>query len=407
MAHSLIISHRGVWPHHNLIVNLCTQEHVHACGQAQAHCGRGQAEAEDSRVCRHLNLLYQWKLLHLAGVEEDILLLSVFALKRLLHATRLHGADAVLLQKSPCLGGVHCSEVLSCILSSNQHDAGCTTRVLVQVLGAVIDLVLDHDPHITLSVVLGDLLLGKNGTGNWRCADSCYWCCGLSGAFCQHWGTQLPGPVGAGRADVVRSDSLWTWVHGAVPLVADLPRHWCHPTGDLITWNGRVLEPQRRVAIAVGVRVHLDAEDAVVHLANAVPRKLRWLHGVGGVDAPAADPLALQEPLHLHLRLPPCPAPVLLCGSSLSNRILWPGELGQLPCLALIQGDLCPNHLLAATNEGIARHSCSLSHRLGASKMQDTVVAGLEHGRVELHVVDDVLVIVPPALSHSRLGVNV
>mmetsp|Transcript_26379 Transcript_26379/g.42262 ORF Transcript_26379/g.42262 Transcript_26379/m.42262 type:complete len:201 (+) Transcript_26379:375-977(+) len=72
MPKSLVVRHRGVWPHHSFAVDLGLEENVHARRQAQAHGLRRQGEAEDARILGHDDLLHQGQLLRHPRVQKDL-----------------------------------------------------------------------------------------------------------------------------------------------------------------------------------------------------------------------------------------------------------------------------------------------------------------------------------------------
>ena len=69
----------------------------------------------------------------------------------------LEVADVVLLQNLPRLARVECLKLLSTVLASREKDRRRAARVIVQVLGRVVDLALDDDPESSLVSCLLDL----------------------------------------------------------------------------------------------------------------------------------------------------------------------------------------------------------------------------------------------------------
>mmetsp|Transcript_24664 Transcript_24664/g.65891 ORF Transcript_24664/g.65891 Transcript_24664/m.65891 type:complete len:450 (-) Transcript_24664:71-1420(-) len=149
--------------------------------------------------------------------------------------------------------------------------------------------------------------------------------------------------------------------------------------------------------------MYLDTENAVVAHAHHVPGQLRWLKILVGIHGAARDLAAVPQALGVHLGLPEAPAPVLVRAAGRGDLVLGASEVGNLPALALVQRDLRADHLQPAAGVRVARHP---QGRVLA-RVEHGVVPGLEHGGVDVEVVDDVLVLVPPSLGRGQLRVHV
>ena len=167
----------------------------------------------------------------------------------------------------------------------------------------------------------------------------------------------------------------------------------------------RVLEPKHVTALRVFLAVDLDSVDGVVQHAHDRPRQLHWLTVLVRVEGTAADLLGILDALQVNLRLPPGPAPMLVCGAGSCNVILWPRQICDLPGLAGVQRDLCADDLVTSAGVGIPT-DLEGGGLVICAHMHKGVVARLKHGRVDVHVVDDVLWLVPPTFSIGQVGIH-
>mmetsp|Transcript_118044 Transcript_118044/g.378381 ORF Transcript_118044/g.378381 Transcript_118044/m.378381 type:complete len:299 (-) Transcript_118044:476-1372(-) len=108
----------------------------------------------------------------------------------------------------------------------------------------------------------------------------------------------------------------------------------------------------------------------------------------------------------IDLRLPPRPAPMLVRAPCCSNLVLWASKVCDLPRFAFVERDLRTDDLHAATGVGIARDLQGAVHAI-ATEGEAGVVPRLEHRRVDVDTVDDVVGLVPPTLGSGQLGVDV
>mmetsp|Transcript_71074 Transcript_71074/g.132951 ORF Transcript_71074/g.132951 Transcript_71074/m.132951 type:complete len:244 (+) Transcript_71074:1030-1761(+) len=243
---------------------------------------------------------------------------------------------------------MHGLEVFGCILTCQEHDAGCAPRVLVQVSGAIVDFVLHDNPSTLLSGMLLNLLF-RNAVlepvvdvSACRQCRACSRCCLRWSIWCNCCGfLGKNGSLLLTRPNCcswpVWCYATWAGIDLCGQLCAKFTSIRSHPACQLCSRDSRVLKPQRRVAIAVLDGVYLDTEDAVVHHPHDIPSEFSRLESLVRVHHPAANLLALQEARDLYFGLPPCPAPVFVCGSGLSNLVLRPRQLCQLPGLASIK----------------------------------------------------------------------
>mmetsp|Transcript_52167 Transcript_52167/g.138523 ORF Transcript_52167/g.138523 Transcript_52167/m.138523 type:complete len:487 (+) Transcript_52167:1563-3023(+) len=165
----------------------------------------------------------------------------------------------------------------------------------------------------------------------------------------------------------------------------------------------RVLEAQGRLARRrVEAAVHLDAEVRVVHHAHHVPGERFRLAVHRGVPAAAEQlgVLAHHQLAHVHLQLPKAPAPVL----AILGRLLGVGQLGERPILAAVHRQLDADHLAAAARVAVALDRVLLAVALERKQL---LVGGVRDRRVDVELVDDVVGLVPPALSVGDLGGDV
>mmetsp|Transcript_91116 Transcript_91116/g.278933 ORF Transcript_91116/g.278933 Transcript_91116/m.278933 type:complete len:202 (+) Transcript_91116:873-1478(+) len=159
VASGLVIGHGRVRPHHDLALPCRLEEHVLASGQPQPALRRGQSEAEDSRVVGHHDLVHEGQPLKFARVQKAI----ADPAGRFEHARRrprrrrLERPDVVVPEHVPSLLRVHRLKVVGRLLASHDEDARRATRVVPQVVGAVVDLALHDDPRGLRVSVLFDL----------------------------------------------------------------------------------------------------------------------------------------------------------------------------------------------------------------------------------------------------------
>ena len=150
--------------------------------------------------------------------------------------------------------------------------------------------------------------------------------------------------------------------------------------------------------------VDFDSVDGIVQHAHHSPREVYRLTILIGIPSSTANLFAaIHQSAHIHFRLPPSPAPVLVRATGFSNLILWPRELCNLPGLPRIQRDLCTDDLVTSACVRVAAYLQCLWQFLHLHK---GVVARLKHGRVDVHVIDDVLGLVPPAFCMGQIGIH-
>mmetsp|Transcript_22664 Transcript_22664/g.46629 ORF Transcript_22664/g.46629 Transcript_22664/m.46629 type:complete len:360 (+) Transcript_22664:1222-2301(+) len=300
---------------------------------------------------------------------------------------------------------MHCFKVLGGLETTGKKDGGSSPRVVLQIGSAIIDVTLHNEPAAVLVVMLLNFLH----------ADSCKPLLrGLHQLAC------LGGPNGrslAGRTGTRSTHGVYLgalphcshWPqgsHASLPRCClhckafiELPRLISHPAA----WHGALswmLEPH-----PAAFAVDLDAVNGVVQHAHHRPSELHRLAILIGIPSATANLFArtIQETAHVNLRLPPSPAPVLVSSACFCDLIFWPVELSDLPRLARIQGDLCSDDLVTSTSVTVSGDLDGFGQVLLFHKR---VVTRLEHRRVDVHVVDDILRLVPPPLCISKIGIN-
>mmetsp|Transcript_1670 Transcript_1670/g.7453 ORF Transcript_1670/g.7453 Transcript_1670/m.7453 type:complete len:368 (+) Transcript_1670:237-1340(+) len=159
-----------------------------------------------------------------------------------------------------------------------------------------------------------------------------------------------------------------------------------------------------KVETSVRQRVNSDAVPRVVEHAHDVPRRsLR--HGVLRlVERSEANLVAPAEPVRVNLELPVAPAPVpgLIAGGTRGPSRLFPNvDVGELPGLALVEGELRSDHFSSAAAVRVPFQLVRLGGRV-----ENFFVLGVDDGAVDVEVVDDVLGLEPPALVRGELRID-
>mmetsp|Transcript_43631 Transcript_43631/g.104027 ORF Transcript_43631/g.104027 Transcript_43631/m.104027 type:complete len:320 (-) Transcript_43631:823-1782(-) len=300
---------------------------------------------------------------------------------------------------------MYCFKVLGGLDTTGKEDGGSSPRVVLQIRSAIIDVALHDEPAALLVVMLLNFIH----------ADSCKpLLCGLHQLACLG---RLDGRSLAGRTCTSSTHGVYLgalphrshrppWSHASLPrcclrskLFVELTCLISHPA----TWHGALswmLEPH-----PAAFSVDLDAVDGVVQHAHHRPSELHRLTILVGIPSAAANlfAAAIQETTHVNLRFPPSPAPVLVSSTCFRDLIFWPLELSDLPRLARIQGDLRSDDLVTSTSVAVSGDLDGLGQVLLFHKR---VVTRFEHRRVDVHVVDDILRLVPPSLCVSKIGIN-
>ena len=312
------------------------------------------------------------------GIEGNLAALVVehvvqIALGLLLHRLGIEVADVVSLKHLGGLGRVDGGKVLGSIGTGVDGDTVDSTGMELEVFGAVVDLVVDNDPHILLGVVLLDLLHGEDLLGI------------------------LGRRRGRGGVLLITEDLEETSKAGRVGLASGLG----HPATGLLTRLSGMLEAEHGLAVGSTVHVDLDAEDLVVAHTHEVPCRVHRLDIVTFVQGTAHDLLASDEVADGDLVAPPHPAPVhaVLVG------LLLLVDLAHIPVDATIPADLDTADLASTTGVGISSDLVLLVDLLGDA--QSLVVVGLRDGRVDVELVEDVFGLVPPVALEGLLGGNV
>mmetsp|Transcript_22372 Transcript_22372/g.43589 ORF Transcript_22372/g.43589 Transcript_22372/m.43589 type:complete len:546 (+) Transcript_22372:483-2120(+) len=281
--------------------------------------------------------------------------------------------------------------------------------MVLKVRRAIVDTVLHHDPGAILVVVLlyllhGDAILNPLLCGGDELAGRCRQILlGVGGTLLRgahaHHGVVVPhrsrGPVGR------QAGATGGALRGGRGL--ELASILGHPAARLVARLRRMLEPDSGAVLKL---VDLDAEEAVVHHAHDIPGEEHRLHVLVRVHGTAADLGAAVEPGGVDLGLPVGPAPVLVRAPRLRDGVLRPHEISDLPGLAPVERDLRPDDLQASAHISVATDLHGLG-RTWPVCPEEGVVLRLEHGGVDVDVVDDILGLVPPALLVRQLCVHV
>mmetsp|Transcript_19929 Transcript_19929/g.49491 ORF Transcript_19929/g.49491 Transcript_19929/m.49491 type:complete len:799 (+) Transcript_19929:251-2647(+) len=361
----LLVGGRGrVGSGHHLAVDVGAHEHVLAEREAEDVLVRLETESEPASIVAQLLSLDQLERNPLLRVERNAIVFHHLLLHLGGGGALVEVADVVVLEQSPGLGRVNSLKLFGSVATGLEHDALSTTRMLIEVLCAVIHAVPHDDPHVLFGVVLLDLLHRE----------------------------ELP----------VRHELLLLLHdlrhHRLLPLHSK-PRaplgavRTVHPATDGGPRDGGVLELDE----AAGLGVDLDAVYGVVAHAHDVPGEERGL-GVGGL-VPAADHdfLGAGDLLVGGFEGPEGPAPVFAVFGGVDVL-----EFGELPDVAAVEGDFDAGDAVAVAGVAVAFHGVFGAGGDG----EGVIVARVDDSGVDVELVEKVFGGVPPSVFVRDLLVN-
>mmetsp|Transcript_106350 Transcript_106350/g.200246 ORF Transcript_106350/g.200246 Transcript_106350/m.200246 type:complete len:258 (-) Transcript_106350:486-1259(-) len=96
---------------------------------------------------------------------------------------------------------------------------------------------------------------------------------------------------------------------------------------------------------------------------------------------------------------------MLVSSTGCSDRIFWSRKVGNLPGLATVQRDLSSNDLQTTTYIGVAAYLHSFGN-FWPLKLEVRVVPWLKHCRIEIHMIDYVLILEPPTLFGCKISIH-
>mmetsp|Transcript_12285 Transcript_12285/g.25895 ORF Transcript_12285/g.25895 Transcript_12285/m.25895 type:complete len:505 (-) Transcript_12285:513-2027(-) len=233
----------------------------------------------------------------------------------------------------------------------------------LEVLGTVVNPVVDNDPGVVFGVVLGDLFLGEDlflaSLLGWRNGNGFF---SRYGRLQESSKTSGFGLVGETR----------------------------HPSALELTGLGRLFESENVLVVGVLFHVDLEAEDLVVSHAHEIPGGIGGLGHVGLVPGAADNFLAADEVGDLELIVPPGPAPV----HAVVGWLLLSVERREVPVGASVGTDFDTRDHATTTGVGVSRNVVCFVNVLADWEL--FVVKRGCHGRVDVELVEDVFGAVPP-----------
>mmetsp|Transcript_29517 Transcript_29517/g.53549 ORF Transcript_29517/g.53549 Transcript_29517/m.53549 type:complete len:390 (-) Transcript_29517:856-2025(-) len=265
-------------------------------------------------------------------------------------------------------------KVLRGILACVDEDGVSATGMEVEVLGTVVHLLVDNDPHIFLLVVLAHLVHGDE--------------LGLAGRLGRYGGR-------LGLLRCVLSLLQQPTESSGVGLLAELG----HPPSRLLSGPRGMFESEHVLALDL-IEMDLGTEHLVVPHSHQVPGGIVGLTVVRLVPGPAPNLLRSDQISYWEVERPPDPTPIHAVIGGAFDLV----DLAHLPMLAAISGDFDAGNTTSTSSVGIPADLIAASNTLG--KVDGLVVIRRRHRRVNTQLVKNVLGLVPPSSSQALLRGN-
>mmetsp|Transcript_91424 Transcript_91424/g.153162 ORF Transcript_91424/g.153162 Transcript_91424/m.153162 type:complete len:279 (-) Transcript_91424:958-1794(-) len=175
-----------------------------------------------------------------------------------------------------------------------------------------------------------------------------------------------------------------------------------HPTSFGGASNSRMLKTDPHFAF-LSLGMALYTEHRVVPHAHEIPGQLLRLCIVLCIPCTDLEFWDLHHVTHVHFVFPKHPTPVLVMQLwSIRCLLLRPLTVAKLPCLAIVERDLNTSHTCATTRIGIPTDEvvfCIQAHK--------GIMPWVGNCGVDVQLVEEVLWLIPPSLSLSKLSIHV